>query len=59
MLQYTVLGQLLFKCNLLRITYYLQLNYLVTVTYYPYNKVNIIILHIILLCPQPYISCHV
>ena len=33
-----MLGQLLFKCNSLHITYYLQLNYLVTVTYYPYNK---------------------
>ena len=42
-----VLGQLLFKCNSLHST---QLNYLVTVTYYPYNKVTIIILHIILLC---------
>ena len=31
-------------------TYYLQLNYLITVTYYPYNKVTIILLHIILLC---------
>ena len=40
---YAVLGQLLFKCNSLHITYYLQLNYLVTVTYYPYNKVTIII----------------
>ena len=29
------------------ITYYLQLNYLVTVTYYPKDKVTIIILHII------------
>ena len=31
----TVLRQLLLKCNSLHITYYLQLNYLVTVTYYP------------------------
>ena len=33
--QGVVLGQLLFKSNLLHITYYFQLNYLVTVTYYP------------------------
>ena len=29
---YSVLGQLLFKCNSLHITYYLQQNYLATVT---------------------------
>ena len=37
-----MLGQLLFKCNLLHITYYFQLKYLVTVTCYPYNKVTMI-----------------
>ena len=55
-LHLTVLGQLLFKSNSLHITYYLQLNYLVTVTYYPYNKITIIIIIIIIhitLCPQP------
>ena len=47
-----MLGQLL---NLLHITYYLQLNYLVTVTNYPYNKVTIDnnITYYITLCPQP------
>ena len=51
----TSVGTVTFKCNSLHIiTYYLQLNYLVTVTYYPYNKVTIIILHnyYITLCPQ-------
>ena len=40
-----MLEQLLFNVT----RYILQLNYLVTVTYYPYNKETIIILHIILL----------
>ena len=45
-----VLGQLLLQL----VTYYLQQNYLVIVTYYPKNKVTIIMLHnyYITLCPQ-------
>ena len=37
----------------------LQLNYLVTVTYYPYDKVTIIILHILHYFVSTALSCHV